>query len=820
MHYTWQEITEIIRGEAISADAGMVLTQPGYDTRRLGNPVGTLFFALPGSHRKGTEFVLSAAAAGVRSFVIPKDAAVPDLSGCNILRVSDVLKALQELATYHRSRFTGPVIGITGSNGKTIVKEWLHQLLGEEFSAHRSPRSYNSQIGVAISLLGIEPWHKMAIIEAGISKPGEMERLWQMIKPNLAICTHLGSAHDEGFENREQKAREKAQLFKDADVVVFPGDSAEIKTAVQLYKSTQPLTKFISWGKSEGNGYRLLEENFGQGYTRIKFVHRSTEHQLEISFTDKASVENTMSCLCTLAALERWDPAHVEQFRHLHALENRLAFTEGRNGNYLVNDSYSNDPDSLQVALDFMVRQQPDKPACVILSDMDQSDPDKKRLSAQIANILQQKRVKRLVLVGETFSLHVGEFAAFDVNCFANTNAVIDSGILTQLQNEAILIKGSRRFCFEKIHALLKKQLHKTHLQIDLEALRHNYRFFRNAVAPKTRLMAMVKAFGYGSGSFEVARTLQFMGVDYLAVAFADEGVALREAGIKTPIMVMNTGAEDMASRMQYGLEPVVFDVAGLQAMSEMAGSNEITVHLEVDTGMHRLGFAPETLKNLAPDLPENIRVASVFTHLAASEDPVHDNFTREQIVKFVQAADMFEERLGYAPLRHVLNTGGILRFAEYGMDMVRLGVGLYGVDPRQQQQADLKPVTTLYSSISQLHTLQPGEGVGYGRRSVADTARVIATLPVGYADGFRRSLGNGKWQVLIRGQKAAVVGNVCMDMCMVDVTGIDCREGDEVVVFGAENSVAQMAQCAETIPYEILTGISSRVPREYVGEN
>ena len=333
MHYSWQEITSVIQGEALTADAAAVLTQPAFDTRRIGNPARTMFFALPGSHRQGKEFVQAAFKQGVRSFVVPQEFDSASLSGCNVLRVPDVLDALQQLAACHRSRFSGPVIGITGSNGKTIVKEWLHQLLGDEFSAHRSPRSYNSQIGVAISILGIESWHKMAIIEAGISKPGEMQRLWQMIKPNLAICTHLGSAHDEGFENREQKAREKALLFKDADVVVFPADVAEIKTAVQAYKSAQPLTKFIAWGKSEGAGYRLLEEDFGQGFTRIKFMHRSTEHQLEIPFADKASVENAMSCLCTLAALERWDPAHVEQFRHLHALENRLAFTEGRNGN-------------------------------------------------------------------------------------------------------------------------------------------------------------------------------------------------------------------------------------------------------------------------------------------------------------------------------------------------------------------------------------------------------------------------------------------------------------------------------------------------------
>ena len=819
MHYYWQEITEIIEGTAHTADAASMLTQPAFDSRRIGNPARTLFFALPGTQRHGAEFVLAAANAGVRSFVVPNGFNASELLGCNVLCVPDVLAALQCLAAYHRSRFTGPVIGITGSNGKTIVKEWLHQLLGEEFHAYRSPRSYNSQIGVAISLLGIESWHKMAIIEAGISKPGEMERLWEMIKPNLAVCTHLGSAHDEGFENREQKAHEKAVLFKNADVVVFPGDSAEIKYALQAYKNAQPLTKFISWGRNEGNSYRLLESVFHEGFTRVRFMHRATEHSLEIPFSDAASVENAMSCLCTLAALERWDSAHMEQFRHLHALENRLAFTEGRNGNYLVNDSYSNDPDSLQVALDFMVRQQPDKPACVILSDMDQSDPDKHRLATYISSIIQQKRVKQLFLVGEVLSAYADVFTGVNTESYPNTAALLNSGRLDSIQGHAILIKGSRRFGFEKIHALLKKQLHKTHLQIDLEALRHNYRYFRNAVSSETRIMAMVKAFGYGSGSFEVARTLQFMGVDYLAVAFADEGVALREAGIRVPIMVMNTGAEDMASRLHYGLEPVVFDVAGLEAMAAIAEGREMAVHLEVDTGMHRLGFTPSMLKDLAGSIPGNIRVASVFTHLAASEDSAQDDFTYLQIEQFTEAAHAFEKQLGYPPLRHALNTGGILRFASHSMDMVRLGVGLYGVDPRAVAQADLKPVTTLYSSISQLHTLQAGEGVGYGRRSVSASPRVIATLPVGYADGLRRSLGNGKWHVLVNGRKAPIVGSVCMDMCMVDVTEIDCREGDEVIVFGTDNSVAAMAACADTIPYEILTGISARVPREYVGE-
>jgi alanine racemase len=819
MHYTIQEIAEIIGGEAHFSNASCVVTQPVFDTRTLGQASQALFFAIPGAARNGVQFVKTARALGVRNFVVPATADTSGLADANFIKVDHVLQALQTLAAHHRRTFSGPVIGITGSNGKTIVKEWLFHLLGDEFKAHRSPRSYNSQIGVAISLLGIEPWHTMAIIEAGISKPGEMEQLWQMIRPNLVVCTHLGSAHDEGFAGRQQKANEKAILFRDADVVVFPGDSHEIRTAVNAYKASQPLTRWIAWGRNESNAYRIVKEDYQSRQTQIQFIHRGSTHILEIPFSDLASSENAMSCLCALAAVERWDQAHVEAMRHLEPLENRLSFTEGRRGNYVVDDSYSNDPDSLQVALDFLIRQQPDKPACVILSDMDQSDPDKHRLASKIAGILLQKGVKQLVAVGADFTRFPELFSQFETAFFVDTNALLASGLLQELSDKAILVKGSRRFQMEKVHAILKKQLHKTHLKIDLDALRHNYRFFRGYVPQKTRIMAMVKAFGYGSGGFEVARTLQYMGVDYLAVAFADEGIALREAGIKIPIMVMNTTPSDIATRLHYQLEPVVFDEAGLLEYAKVAATASIVVHLELDTGMHRLGFSPAAIKDIAGIMPSGIRVASLFTHLAASEDPAQDDFTRQQLREFTDAADALENQLGYKPLRHALNTGGILRFPDSSMDMVRLGVGLYGVDPRKETAADLKPVTSLYTTISQIHTLQPGEGVGYGRKAVSSIARSIATLPVGYADGLRRSLGNGKWYVLIKGQKVPIVGNVCMDMCMVDVTGIDCREGDEVIVFGAENAVGQMAVCADTIPYEILTGISARVPREFVGE-
>ena len=815
MHYTLAEVHQIVGGTLQAANPQTLVTVPAYDSRRITSPTESLFFALQGS-RDGSAYIRHAADSGVLCFVVPAHFAVQEFPQHNFILHPNPLLALQTLAAHHRSQFTGPLIGITGSNGKTIVKEWLFQLLGGDFHIHRSPRSYNSQIGVAVSLLGIKSWHQMAIIEAGISQPGEMEKLQAMMKPDMVVCTHFGAAHDEGFDSRAQKAEEKTRLFQNADVVVYPADSSDISTAVASCRQSQPLTRFITWGRNNGS-YRIVSENQKSGNTQIVFTHRGTEHEISIPFTDRASVENAMTCLCALSALERWDEQHIEMFRHLKPLENRLEFTQGSHGNYLVNDSYSNDPDSLEVALDFMLRQQPDMPACVILSDMGQSDPDKLRLNTRISGILQQKRVNRLLAVGPELSQTPEVFSNIPASFFSDTETLLQSAELATLQNTAILIKGSRSFALEKVFARLKKQLHKTRLQIDLEALRYNYSHFKGLLPPQTKLMAMVKAFGYGSGSFEVARTLQFMGVDYLAVAFADEGVALRDAGIHLPVMVMNSSPADIAARPGYNLEPVVFDEAGLKELSQLPEGSKI--HIELDTGMHRLGFDADYAADMLQQLPAHIKVASVFSHLSASEDPAHDDFTTQQIQKFKKAAADIEQVLGYSVLKHILNSGGILRFPDSSMDMVRLGIGLYGVDPRPSGGAQLRPVTSFYSSISQLRLVKAGDSVGYSRKAIGHSDRMVATLPVGYADGLRRSLGNEKGFVIINGQKAPLLGSICMDMCMADVTGIDCNEGDEAELFGANISIAEWARMCETIPYEILTGISPRVPRVYVGE-
>lgn len=816
MHYTVSEVHQIVGGTLKAANPETLVTVPAFDSRRINSPAESLFFALQGS-RNGADYIKHAADAGVMCFVVPEQNLVLDHTQYNFIVHPNPLLALQTLAAHHRSKFTGPVIGITGSNGKTIVKEWLFQLLGSDFHIHRSPRSYNSQIGVAVSLLGIKPWHQMAFIEAGISQPGEMEKLQAMIKPQMVICTHFGAAHDEGFSGRMQKATEKARLFEGADVVVYPADSVEIAEAVRTYKQTQPLTRFISWGRDHG-AYRILAEEGMSQSTRIRFHHRATEHVFDIPFNDKASVDNAMTCLCALAALERWDEQHIEMFRHLRPLENRLEFTQGSRGNYLVNDSYSNDPDSLEVALDFLLRQQPGMPLCVILSDMEQSDPDKTRLNTRIAGILQQKQVKKLIAVGSELAITPQLFADFQVTFFPDTDALLKSQELAGLHDMAVLIKGARSFTLEKVFACLKKQLHKTRLQIDLEALRHNYRYFKGLLPSQTKLMAMVKAFGYGSGSFEVARTLQFMGVDYLAVAYADEGVALRDAGIHLPVMVMNSSPADIAARPGYNLEPVVFDDEGLKELIKLPEGSKI--HLELDTGMHRLGFNSDYIADALQNIPGHIKVASVFSHLSASEDASHDAFTLSQIHKFKEAAATVEKTLGYPVLKHILNSGGILRFPHSALDMVRLGIGLYGVDPRPLGDANLRPVTSFYSSISQLRMVKAGDSVGYSRKAIGSSDRMIATLPVGYADGLRRSLGNEKGFVLVNGHKAPLLGSICMDMCMADVTGISCNVGDEVELFGPNLNIAEWSRACDTIPYEILTGISPRVPRVYVGES
>lgn len=818
MHYRIEDIQELTGTQAQIAIPGALLTGVGFDSRRISRPGELLFFALDGKTRSGSDFVKDAYDKGVRNFAVKEGFNTSDFSHCNFIFCSDVLQTLSGLAAKHRSKFTGPVIGITGSNGKTIVKEWLNSLLHGDFVISRSPRSYNSTLGAAISLLGIEQWHNMAIIEAGISKSGDMEELESMIHPVMGIFTHLGTAHDENFSSKAEKAAEKMKLFAGCDVLVYPADVVEIKAEVSTLKKANPLLKTFSWGYSEGAGFRITKIQKSGNGTEISFVNRATTNRLWIPFTDMAGIENAMTCLCALAALERWDPEHIEQFKTLAPLENRLVFSEGKNGNYLVNDSYSNDTDSLEVALDFLLRQQPGMPHTVILSDLQQADPDKDRLYRKVAEMLAEKKTGRLIGVGAEVFAHQSVFSLPSADFFPNVEALLESGELEKISAQAVLIKGARSFRMERVYELLRKQVHKTVLEIDLTALRNNFSFFRHKTGPGVKIMAMVKAFGYGSGSFEASRTLQFAGADYLAVAYADEGVDLRKAGIHLPVMVMNTSAADIAVLSEYKLEPVVFSADNLKEY--IAQNVPLKIHVEIDTGMHRLGFDPDNCGKAFESIPDHIKIASVFSHLAASESPEHDDFTRLQLSRFNQACDEISKHAGSGFIRHIANTGGILRFPQSHLDMVRLGIGLYGVEPSGVPGRELETVLTLKTTISQVKEIPAGDSVGYGRRGVAGKARRIAVLPLGYADGLWRLMGNGRGHAIIHGKPAPYIGSICMDMAMVDVTDISCSEGDEAEIFGRSLRVETLAGWCETIPYEILTSVSERVRREYSGEN
>jgi len=796
-----------------------IVSEIVYDTRKTSLPEEALFVALKGELRDGHDFIDQAYSAGIRLFLVNLTHPI-DLgkypNSC-FLRVESPLLSLQKIAQKHRELFRIPVVGITGSNGKTVVKEWLFELLKTDFDIHRSPRSFNSQLGVAISILGMNEQHQMAFFEAGISENGEMESLVKMIQPSLTVLTHLGSQHDAGFESIEQKALEKLKLCKGADVVVFPRDIKAFEPGIAELRKKQPLTKFISWGYSEGATFRIIEVQKNDGKQIIYFYHRGTNHTLEIPFLDDASQSNAMTCFCVLFAFERWDESHIVKFQALKPINNRLTIERGRRGNVVLNDSYSNDFESLAIAIDVIQRQQPNLPLMLILSEIDNRESSGNLDHKKLVNLLQQKGVNRLVFLGQTEPNFPQEM---QVDFFDSTESLLKSTLLDGITGTAILVKGARKYHLENVVEVLKERLHKTSLEINLEAIKHNFRYFKRLITPNTKLMCMVKAFGYGSGTFEVSKTLQELNVDYLGVAFADEGVALREAGITVPIMVMNTDAQTMDILNKFNLEPVVYSLSNLLSYVSILEGQQGCIHIEVDTGMHRLGFAPGEILEAIEKIPSNITVKSIFSHLAVSESADHDEFTTKQAELFYDLANEVEKRLGYSILKHISNTGGIERFPEIQGNMVRLGIGLYGLQPDGSESNNLQTVASLYTTVTQIHEIESNEGIGYGLHDVESHKRKIATIAMGYADGLSRRFGKKAGTVVINGSEVPFVGNICMDMSMVDVTNIQCKEGDRVEIFGEQLSINKMARRGGTISYEILTGISQRVPRIYLGED
>ena len=824
--YTLQSVSEIIKGKFLVQNNTELLIENFFiDSRNFSqNQVG-IFFAIAGERNNGHQYIKELYKKGARNFIVSENHSYySTFLEANIILVKNTIEALQQLAKYHREQFDLPTIGITGSNGKTTVKEWLFDLLEENFNIVRSPKSYNSQVGVPLSVLNILPTNDLAIFEAGISKPNEMEKLERTIQPTIGIFTNIGAAHDEGFENLQQKIQEKLRLFKNVKTLIYCIDHQMVDAEVKKYFQGKN-TILITWSeKQEADIY--IKEKIDTPYgTRLLAVHNEIEYTVEIPFKDDASIENSIHCLATLFFL-KIDPTIIAQkLKLLHPIAMRMELLQGNNNCLLINDAYSADFESLEIALNLLANQKAHKKKTVIISDLLQTGLDPIDLYKKVAGLLKSKNVNRVIGVGKNISVSSQLFESFETEFYPNTQSILQSFHQESFFNEVILIKGARVFNFEKITALLQQQAHETVLEVSMSAMVHNLNFYKSQLKNDCKIMAMVKALSYGSGTYEIANLLEYQHVDYLAVAYADEGVALRKHGITLPIMVMNPDSASYDVMINYKLEPEIYSFRTLEEFSialKKSGLAEVfSVHVKFDTGMHRLGFNPDENDKLCKILNENkqLKVATVFSHLAASSEKKHSEFTNGQILLFSNLADFMEKSLGYTIIKHITNTGGITTNKASHFGMVRLGIGLYGIAANQMEEKNLIPVGTLKTIISQIRNIDKGETIGYNRNAILSRNSRIATLPIGYADGYDRKLGGGNGTVLINGKAAKTVGNICMDMCMVDVTDIVCHEKDEVIIFGKELPIDTMAKAMNTITYEVLTGISPRVKRVFLQE-
>jgi Alr-MurF fusion protein len=791
------------------------------DSRKLLFPSSTLFFAITTPHRNASEFVEELYEKGVRNFVVDENYTPNSfLPNANILEVPNVVKALQQLAAHHRLQFNYPVMGITGSNGKTIVKEWLYQLLQNNYNIVRSPKSFNSQIGVPLSVWQMSADNNLAIIEAGISTIDEMQNLQTIIKPTIGVFTTIGDAHNEGFVDIAQKINEKIKLFLTSDVIIYCNDNRAVANAI---KDTYPTKNLFTWSKNAEAILSITSIQVQHFNTVIKANYKNNKVSIAVPFTNDAAIENAITCWCVLLYLELSDEVISEKMLQLRSVEMRLELKQGINNCSVINDSYSADINSLTIALDFLLQQQQHQKRTVILSDILQSGKKNEDLYYEVAAILHQKNINRFIGIGPTISRYKDAFANINnTQFFASTADFKQQFHAQQFSHETILLKGARVFEFEQLSHLLEQKVHQTILEINLNAVAHNLKIYKQQLSTGVKIMAMVKAFSYGSGGFEIANVLQFHKVDYLAVAYADEGVELRKAGITLPIMVMNAEEASFDVMAQYNLEPELYSFSIFDAFEKYIQQNGITyypVHIKIDTGMKRLGFELQDIQMVSQKISSTnaFKIQTVFSHLAASDAAEHDEFTLHQATTFDEACNHLEKTIPYPFIKHIANTSAIHRHKNLQYNMVRLGIGLYGVDAELQPQ--LKNVTTLKTTISQIKKIKQGESVGYSRKGITTNDATIATVRIGYADGYPRALSNGIGKMLINGKLAPVIGNVCMDMTMLDITNIDAKEGDDVIVFGEALPVSQIAEWANTISYEILTGISQRVKRVYFEE-
>lgn len=827
MPYLIQDIAQIIHASSGNGKAFREthITQLLTDSRKLVFPERTLFFALSSPRKDGHHFIIELYAAGVRNFVVTDAIDSSSLPDANLLVVKNVLTALQTIASAHRAAFPSlPVIGITGSNGKTMVKEWLNLLLQKDHQIVRSPRSYNSQIGVPLSVWQISAQDSLGIFEAGISKVGEMAVLAKIIQPNMGVLTNLGEAHAEGFTSRFEKLKEKLQLFQGLSNILV---ALDVLTEEEYVYIQEQFPFAVGWSRKQTARLEILNCISEKGSTHIDASYEQQQICIRIPFTDPISIDNAITCWLVLLQMQYSNQEIATRMALLEPVEMRMQLKNAINHCYLINDSYSNDLSSLSMALAYLKQQAGDKKTTVILSDIPQTGSTGAQVYEQVALELAERKIHHFIGIGAQISNAATSFEKRVPQCnfYSSTADFLERCNEHQFQNEYILLKGARVFAFEQISKWLEQQQHQTLMEINLNAMVHNLKAYQTKLQAGTKVMAMVKAFSYGSGSVEVARLLEFHQVNYLAVAYADEGVALRQSGIRLPIMVMSPDETSFDALVNAHLEPELFSFGIYQAFHEYLLKQGLTgfpVHLKFNTGMNRLGFEVSEAASISRALKQNntMQVKTVFSHLAGSEQAGLDEFTLEQASLFEQAADQVASILAYPFLKHISNTAAIFRYPQLQYQMVRLGIGLYGVDPVNEQALSLQPVSTLKSTIAQIRAVAKGQSVGYGRNAFMKKDSRIATIRIGYADGFGRELGNGKASVWVNGQLAPVVGNVCMDMTMIDVTEIsEVKEGDQVEIFGTHLAVQQLAQWAGTIPYEILTSISQRVKRVYLEE-
>lgn len=862
--YTIKRIASVVGGQLIGNQSDTIIVKDIlFDSRLLVDAENTLFFALSGGRNDGHKYINDLYEKGVRAFVVNRNYVKNGYDDAIFIAVDDTLTALQTLAAYHRSLFDIPVVGITGSNGKTVVKEWLYQILSPSMSVCRSPKSYNSQIGVPLSVWQMNSSNQVAVFEAGISRPGEMEKLREIIKPTIGVFTNIGSAHGKNFESVGQKIEEKIKLFKgikgvnaiNAAAVVYCEDNQEIAAAI----SAAGIPAF-SWSKTDKTADLFVSaidhtDNVSRDaarhvHTRIIGCFRKQTITVTIPFIDDASIENAINCWCVALLLGLSDEVIAERMAHLEAVEMRMELKAGVRNCLIINDSYNNDRNALAIALDFMNAQHHENKV-LILSDILQSELKEEELYKNVAQLIENKGVDTFIGIGpalcssfrpatsstsfraersgvEKSSLRKISLNKKITSYFYNSTAdFLAHHPMKMFENQIVLLKGARSFEFERIMKVLQQKSHETILEINLDNLVKNLNYYRGKLKKDTKMMVMVKAFAYGGGNYEVSNALAFHHVDYLTVAYADEGVDLRNKGIKLPIMVMTPETNTFDIIIKHGLEPDIYSFRCLSQLEDAINQLDteikepVGIHIKVDTGMHRLGFLPEDIDTLIERIKANskIKIMSVFSHFATSDMPEEGDFVMRQVEQFELMSQKIINAFPYKIMRHLLNTAGITRFTEYQYDMVRLGIGVYGVAVVDEDRGKLHNVMSLKTTIKQIKEYGPGETVGYGRHGKITKPTRIAVVPIGYADGLRRELGNGNACFWVNGKAAPVVGNVCMDLTMIDVTGIDCQEDDTAVLFDDNHPIEIIANACDTIPYEIMTRISQRVKRIYVKE-